>query len=94
MMVGIFVAVIASALPGGPRRWSTEPWLCVFHALICAAGGLWIASKLLAPWILGHEASLGLRSVMTVAVSLAIAGPPLDEALASLQFTRRIWRWR
>jgi uncharacterized membrane protein len=73
---------------GGTSRWRTMPWIVIVFGL--AVGPLGAASILLViaqPVLYDAFCTLCLASA---AISLAMIGPAVDEALASAQEIRRV----
>ena len=78
---------IAGAV-GGTRRWKTMPWIVIVFAVL--VGPLGLVSLLLTmaqPLLYGHWCTLCLCSAV---ISLLMIGPAMDEALASLQYMKRV----
>ena len=73
---------------GGTRRWRTMPWVVIlFAVLVGPLGAVSLFLTMAQPLIYGQWCTLCLASAV---VSMVMIGPAMDEALASLQFMRRV----
>lgn len=87
--IGYLADAVSGAI-GGPDRWRRMPWIVVVFAI--AVGPLGLVSVLLVilqPLAYGAWCTLCLASA---AISVAMIGPAMDEALASLQHLGRVRR--
>ena len=77
-----------AGLIGGRKRWRTMPWIVVLFAILVGPLGLVSIGLVIAqPVVEGHWCTLCLASA---AVSMLMIGPAMDEALASLQYMKRV----
>lgn len=85
------LAYLADALAGaigGRRRWARMPWIVILFAILVGPLGLVSIGLVIAqPVVYAEWCTLCLLSA---AVSVAMIGPAMDEALASLQHLRRV----
>ncbi len=73
---------------GGNRRWRSMPWIVIVFALLVGPLGLVSIGLVIAqPVMYGEWCTLCLASAV---VSLLMIGPAMDEALASMQYLRRM----
>lgn len=83
-----YLDVVTGAI-GGRARWRTLPWMVILFAIL--VGPLGLVSVLLTvaqPVLFGQWCALCLA---TAVISALMVGPAMDEALASLQFMRRVY---
>lgn len=73
---------------GGRGRWRTRPWVVVvFAVLVGPLGFVSVALVIAQPVLYGAWCTLCLA---TAAISVLMIGPAMDEALASLQYMKRV----
>ncbi len=85
--LGYLADAVAGAV-GGQRRWATRPWIVVLFAILVGPVGLVSVALVIAqPLLYGEWCTLCLASAI---VSVAMIGPVMDEALATLQHLRRV----
>ncbi|MDQ3347925.1 MAG: vitamin K epoxide reductase [Acidobacteriota bacterium] len=85
-----YLADAVTGLIGSPARWRTRPWLVVlFGLLVGPLGAISVALVVAQPVMYGAWCTLCLASAV---ISVAMIGPAMDEALASLQHLRRVAR--
>ena len=78
----------AAGVIGGRGRWRTMPWIVVLFALLVGPlGAISIGLVIAQPVVYDAWCTLCLASA---AVSVAMIGPAMDEALASLQHLKRV----
>ena len=83
-----YVADAVAGVIGGRGRWRTMPWIVVLFALLVGPfGAVSIGLIVAQPVLYDAWCTLCLASA---AVSVAMIGPAMDEALASLQYLRRV----
>lgn len=74
---------------GGTKRWRTMPWIVIIFAIFVGPlGAVSIGLVMAQPLLYDAWCTLCLA---TAAISLFMVGPAMDEALASLQFMRRVY---
>jgi hypothetical protein len=75
-------------LIGGRGRWRTMPWVVIVFAILVGPLGLVSLALVIAqPVIYGAWCTLCLT---TAGISVIMIGPAMDEALASLQYMKRV----
>lgn len=82
-----YLADAVTGVIGGQRRWRSMPWIVILFGL--AVGPLGMASVILVifqPVLFDAFCTLCLASAV---ISVAMIGPAMDEALASLQHLKR-----
>lgn len=85
-----YLADAVTGLIGSPARWRTRPWIVVlFGLLVGPLGAISVALVIAQPVMYGAWCTLCLTSA---AISVAMIGPAMDEALASLQYLARVAR--
>lgn len=73
---------------GGPSRWRRMPWIVIVFAIFVGPLGLVSVGLTIAqPVLYGQWCTLCLTSAM---ISVLMIGPAMDEAMASLQYMRRV----
>jgi uncharacterized membrane protein len=83
-----YVVDAIAGLVGGRGRWRTMPWIVVlFAVLVGPLGAISIGLVIAQPVVYDAWCTLCLASA---AVSVAMIGPAMDEALASLQHLKRV----
>lgn len=83
-----YLADAVTGAVGGQKRWKTMPWIVViFAVLVGPLGAVSIALVIAQPVLYDAWCTLCLASAV---ISLWMVGPAMDEALASLQFLRRV----
>ena len=83
-----YAADAVAGLVGGRRRWRSMPWIVVlFAVLVGPIGAISIGLVIAQPVVYGAWCTLCLASA---AISVAMIGPAMDEALASLQHLKRV----
>jgi uncharacterized membrane protein len=87
-----YVADAIAGAAGSPSRWRTKPWLVLlFGIFVGPLGAISIALVVAQPLLYDSWCTLCLASA---AISVAMIGPAMDEALASLQHLGRVARSR
>jgi uncharacterized membrane protein len=85
-----YLADAVTGLIGSPSRWRTKPWIVVlFAVLVGPLGAISIGLVIAQPLLYQAWCTLCLASA---AISVAMIGPAMDEALASLQYLGRVAR--
>ena len=83
-----YIADAAAGLIGGRARWRTMPWIVVVFALLVGPlGFISIGLVIAQPVVYDAWCTLCLASAV---ISVAMIGPAMDEALASLQHLKRV----
>jgi uncharacterized membrane protein len=83
-----YVADAVAGVVGGRARWRTMPWIVVLFALLVGPlGAVSIGLVMAQPLVYDAWCTLCLASA---AISVAMIGPAMDEALASLQYLKRV----
>lgn len=87
-----FLAYLGDAVAGvigGRGRWRTMPWIVVvFAILVGPLGAISIGLVIAQPVMYGEWCTLCLASAV---VSIVMVAPAMDEALASLQYLKRVY---
>jgi uncharacterized membrane protein len=87
-----YIADAIAGAAGSPSRWRTKPWLVLlFGIFVGPLGAISVALVIAQPLLYDSWCTLCLASA---AISLAMIGPAMDEALASLQHLGRVARTR
>ncbi len=82
-----YLADAVAGVIGGRSRWRTMPWIVVIFAILVGPlGAVSIGLVMAQPLLYDAWCTLCLASAV---VSIAMVGPAMDEALASLQHLRR-----
>jgi uncharacterized membrane protein len=83
-----YVVDAIAGVIGGRGRWRTMPWIVVlFAVLVGPLGAISIGLVIAQPVVYDAWCTLCLASAV---VSVAMIGPAMDEALASLQHLKRV----
>ena len=83
-----YLADAVAGLLGGPSRWRTLPWTVILFAILVGPlGAISIALVIAQPVFEGAWCTLCLT---TAVISVMMIGPAMDEALASLQYMKRL----
>lgn len=89
-LLGAFAYLLdaVTGLWGGTRRWRTKPWVVlVFAVLVGPLGAVSVGLVIAQPLVEGAWCTLCLASAV---ISALMVGPAMDEALASLQYLKRV----
>lgn len=82
-----FLDALTGAI-GGRNRWRTMPWIVIVFAILVGPLGLVsIGLTIAQPVLYGQWCTLCLVSAV---ISVLMIGPAMDEALASLQYVKRV----
>lgn len=82
-----YLAEAVAGLVGASDRWRSMPWMVILYGAIAAALGIsGTVLAILQPDVVGHWCALCLASAL---ISVSLAGPAIDESLASLQYLAR-----
>lgn len=83
-----YLADAVAGIIGGRSRWRTMPWIVILFAILVGPLGLVSIGLVIAqPVIYEAWCTLCLGSAV---VSIVMIAPAMDEALASLQYLRRV----
>jgi uncharacterized membrane protein len=83
-----YAADAIAGLVGGRARWRSMPWIVVLFAILVGPlGAISIGLVIAQPIVYDAWCTLCLASA---AISVAMIGPAMDEALASLQHVKRV----
>ena len=85
--LGYLGDALAGAI-GGRQRWRTMPWIVIVFAILVGPLGLVSIGLVMAQPVL--ENAWCTLCTTTAVISLTMIGPALDEALASLQYMKRV----
>lgn len=84
-----YIADAIAGVIGGRGRWRTMPWIVVLFAILVGPlGAVSIGLVIAQPVMYGEWCTLCLASAV---VSIVMIAPAMDEALASLQFLKRVY---
>lgn len=83
-----YLADAVAGVIGGTERWRTMPWIVVLFAILVGPLGVVSVGLVMSqPVIYGAWCTLCLASAV---VSALMIGPAMDEAMASLQYLKRV----
>ncbi len=83
-----YVLDAITGIIGGRTRWRRMPWMVLVFALFVGPlGAISIALVVAQPVVEGYWCTLCL---VTAGISVVMIGPAMDEALASLQYLKRV----
>ncbi|MEC9374398.1 MAG: vitamin K epoxide reductase family protein [Planctomycetota bacterium] len=84
-----YLADAIAGVIGGTKRWKTMPWIVVVFAIFVGPLGMVSIGLVIAqPLMYDAWCTLCLASAV---VSVAMIAPAMDEALASLQYLRKVY---
>jgi uncharacterized membrane protein len=84
-----YLADAVTGVIGSRHRWKTMPWIVVvFAILVGPLGAVSIGLVIAQPVVYDEWCTLCLASAV---VSVVMIAPAMDEALASLQYLRRVY---